>query len=49
MLGHMQAFIADMFEIIGTAERPFFTDGFAGHNGMIIIQQYIRFVEIGFA
>ena len=37
MLGHMQAFIAYMFEIVGTAERPFFTNRFVRHDGMIVI------------
>ena len=45
----MATLIADMFEIVGPTERPFFTNGFICNDGMIVVQKHVRLVEIGFA
>ena len=40
--------MANMFEIVGTTERPFFANGLIGNDGMIVVQKHVRLVEIGF-
>ena len=42
----MATLIADMFEIVGPTERPFFTNRLIGNDGMIVVQKHVRLVEI---